>query len=84
MKQLASEVPKHYFYLLHILLQKHFRILLKHHQFFLQLPMAVLSPGRAPVTRYERETMLETANEVFLYQEDITSIDKQSIPIVLG
>ena len=46
--------------------------------------MAVLSPGRDPVTRYERETMLQTANELFLYQEDITSIDKQSIPIVLG
>ena len=46
--------------------------------------MAVISPGRAPVTRYEKETMLQTANELFLYQEDITSIDKKSIPIVIG
>ena len=46
--------------------------------------MAVISPGRTPVTRYEKDTMIQTANELFLYPEDIKSVDKQSIPVVIG
>lgn len=46
--------------------------------------MAVLSQGRAPVTRYKRETMLQTVNELFLYEEDLVHVEKPSIPIVVG
>ena len=38
--------------------------------------MAVISPGRTHVTRYEKDTMIQTANVVFLYPEDIKSVDK--------
>ena len=48
------------------------------------MPIAVISPGRRPITRFEKDTLLESAYEFFLYDEDITHIDKQSVPIVLG
>ena len=48
------------------------------------MPIAVISPGRRPITRFEKDTLLESAYEFFLYDEDITHIDKQSVPIVVG
>ena len=52
--------------------------------FNFQLPIAVLSPGRRPITRFEKDTLLQSAYEFFLYDEDLAQIDKQSVPIVLG
>ena len=52
--------------------------------FHLQLPIAVLSPGRRPITRSEKDTLIQSAYEFFLFDEDMTQIDKQCVPVVLG
>ena len=46
------------------------------------MPIPVITPCRRPITRFEKDTLLQSAYEFFLYDEDIEQID--SLPIVLG
>ena len=47
------------------------------------MPIAVLSPGKQPVTRTEKKSTTESACQVILYENDLTNYYKQAIPIVL-
>ena len=47
------------------------------------MPIAVLSPGKQPVTRTEKKSTTESACQVILYENDLTNYYKQAVPIVL-
>ena len=50
--------------------------------FKFQVPIAIISPGKQSKTRSEIASVIESGHEVICYQEDLTNVYKQRIPIV--
>ena len=46
------------------------------------MPIVILSPGKQPVTRAEKQQMLESACDIIFYESDLVNFYKQAIPIV--
>ena len=44
----------------------------------------VVTPGKQPMTRFERKTILESGIEVLYNCEDIRNFDKQALPIAIA
>ena len=49
-----------------------------------QIPMAVVSPGKQPKTRAERDRVTESGAEVLFNESDLNDIYKQGFPVVIG
>ena len=46
------------------------------------MPIVNLSPGKQPVTRAEKQQMLESSCDIIFYESDLVNFYKQAIPIV--
>ena len=46
------------------------------------MPIVILSPGKQPDTRTEKQQMLESAYDIIFYDSDLANFYKQAIPIV--
>ena len=49
-----------------------------------QIPMAVVSPGKQPKTRAERDRVTKSGAEVLFNESDLNDIYKQGFPVVIG
>ena len=48
----------------------------------IQVPIAIVSPGKQPKTRSELASVIESGHEIIFYNEELTNVYKQAIPIV--
>ena len=46
------------------------------------MPIVILLPGKQPVTRTEKQQMLESACDIIFYKSDLVNFYKKAIPIV--